>query len=417
MRLRKLAGVAAAAVALSLAACGGGGTGGSSGASGGNTTLTWAFWTGGSADNATWQHVADMVHQKYPNITVKLQTASWNDYWTKLPTQLASSSAPCIVGMQMGRVRQFGNLLVPMDDYVSSAGITTGDFNPQIMKALQVNGKQMAIPYDYGPYFVYYNKDQFKSAGLSDPKDGWTVDQFLADAKKLTSGSKYGFALNNSVDALNAWGPTIAGAQAATPDGKLDLTSAAMQKTLSWYAGLQTQDHVAAQLASDSSTTDGSQFLAGNAAMYVSGPWDMINVKTTAKFNTGIVTIPVGPTGQQTTSVGGSGFGISHGCGDKTDAAKAISVITGSDALSYLGSKGRAYPARTADADSWYSSAVPGAKTTLDAALKNGVPYYSTANWTQVGIAYSNGVVPVVNGQGSVSSFLQSVQSSAGSGS
>lgn len=411
MKFRRLAAAAAAAAALALAGCSGGaGAGGSNG----STTLTWSFWSGGSADNAVWQHVADMVHQKYPNITVKLQTASWNDYWTKLPTELAGSGAPCIVGMQMGRVRQFGKLLAPMDDYTSKVGINTSDFNPQIMKALQVDGKQMAIPYDYGPYFVYYNKDAFKNAGLSEPKDGWTVDEFVADAKKLTSGSNYGFALNNSLDALNAWGPTIGGGQAATADGKLDLTSGAMEKTLSWYAGLQTQDHVAAPLASDSSTTDGAQFLAGNAAMYVSGPWDMINVKTTAKFNAGIVTVPVGPTGEQTTSVGGSGFGISRGCGDKDDAAKAISVITGPDALNYLGSKGRAYPARTASADSWYASAVPGAKTTLDDALKNSVPYYATPNWTQVGIAYTNGVVPVVNGKSSVDSFLQSVQSSAG---
>lgn len=412
MKLRILtAAVAAVAIALPLAACS---SGGGSGSGSGKTTLTWAFWSGGSADDKVWRRVGDLVTEKYPDISVKLQSSSWNDYWTKLPTSLAGSNAPCVVGMQMGRVRQFGNLLVPMNDYTSKVGISPSDFNDAILRALQINGKQMAVPYDYGPYFIYYNKSLFDQAGLAAPKDGWRLDEFESAAKTLTKGSTYGFALSNAVDAMNQWGPTIGGVQAATASGKLQLTSSGIRKTMEWYAGLQTKQKVAAQLASDASAGDGAQFLAGNAAMYASGPWDMINVKTTAKFDVGIVTLPVGPAGAAT-SVGGSGFGISQKCQQKDAAAKAVSVITGAKALGILGENGRAYPARTAQADSWYGAAVPNAQTTLEDALKVGVPYYSTPNWTQVGIAWTNGVVPVVNGGGSVDGFLKSVQASAGS--
>ena len=33
-----------------------------------NVTISWQMWTGSDADTAVWQHLADMVHQKYPNI-------------------------------------------------------------------------------------------------------------------------------------------------------------------------------------------------------------------------------------------------------------------------------------------------------------------------------------------------------------
>ena len=56
------------------------------------------------ADAALWQHLADMVHAKYPKLTVKLQNSAWNDYWTKMPTQLTSSGAPCIVTTVRGPV-------------------------------------------------------------------------------------------------------------------------------------------------------------------------------------------------------------------------------------------------------------------------------------------------------------------------
>ena len=58
----------------------------------GKVTLDWIMWAGSDAETSAWQHVADLVHQKDPNITVKLKTAAWPDYWTKLPTVLAGNS-------------------------------------------------------------------------------------------------------------------------------------------------------------------------------------------------------------------------------------------------------------------------------------------------------------------------------------
>jgi len=377
--------------------------------SSGKTTINWSVWAGSEAETAAWQHLADLVHTKEPSITVKLQTASWNDYWTKLPTQLAGADAPCIAGMQMARLQQFTQHLIPLDDKLAGAGIKSADFDPSIMKALQSSGKQKAIPYDLGPWILFYNKDQFAAAGLTEPANGWKIAEFEADAKALTTGGKYGFAVNNTIDQPNIWGPTIAGVQAVSKDGRLDVTSSGVRKTLDWYAGLVRTDKVAAPLTAEA--TDGAQFLAGNAAMYVTGPWDMINVKAQAKFGVGVVTIPAGSKGVAT-AVGGSGFGITTKCATPGAAAKALAILTGPDALSYLGSEGRAFPARIAEQSTWYSSAVAGAKSTMEAALKTGVPYLSTPTWTQAGLSWSQGVVSVVNGETSSKSFLSSVQDS-----
>jgi len=410
MKTRKLmAATIAVAATMGLAACSASPS--SSGASGGDKTLTLSFWASGAADQEVWQHVVDMVHEEYPDLTVTLQTIGWNDYWTKLPTTLAGSDAPCLVGMSAPRVQQFGNLLVPLDDYMTKEDISASDFESSVMEVMQSDSAQVAIPYDFGPYVIYYNRDMFKAAGLADPQDGWTVDEFVEAAKALTQGSTYGFALNNAIDAMNIWGPTIAGEQAVTTAGELDLTSDAMKETLSWYAGLQTEHKVAAPLAADSS--DGGAFIAGNAAMYASGPWDMVNVKSTATFDVGIVTLPVGDGGPATV-VSGSGFGISQKCADKDDAAKALSVITGPKALEYLGEQGRAFPARTAEQDSWFSSAVDGAQPVLEAAQKSGQAYRSTPDWNQISVAWMNGVTSVINGDGSVDAFLASVQSVGG---
>lgn len=415
MKLRFLGAAMVAALAVPfLAACSSSGASSGGSSSDGPTKLTMSVWAGSQAETAAWKHLADLVHKKDPSLTVSLQTSAWNDYWTKLPTLLSGSDAPCIAGMQMARLQQFKQFLMPLDDKLGSAGINIKDFDPGIVKALSADGKVMAIPYDLGPYIVYYNKDAFAAAGLPDPKDGWTISDFETAAKKLTTGGKYGFAVDNTLDTPNAWGPTIAGTQAATPQGKLNVNSPGIKKTMEWYTGLVNKDGVAAPLSASASVTAGSQFLGGNSAMYVSGPWDMINVKAQAKFNVGIVTLPTGDAGPATT-IGGSGFGVTSKCQNAAAAAKAISIITGPEALGYLGTNGRAFPARIAQQSTWYKAAVPGAKATLEAALKVGHPYLSTPTWTQDGLNWSQGIVTVINKGGDVGKFLDSVENASGS--
>ena len=48
------------------------------------------------------------------------------------------------------------------------------------------DGKQYLLPKDFSPLAVYYNKKLFDAAGVAYPKDGWTWDEFLDTAQKLT---------------------------------------------------------------------------------------------------------------------------------------------------------------------------------------------------------------------------------------
>jgi multiple sugar transport system substrate-binding protein len=379
MKKRSIAlGLLAMGVLVVTAGCSSGGTAPSNG----KVTLDWTMWAGSDAETGAWQHVADLVHQKDPNITVKLKTAAWPDYWTKLPTVLAGNNVPCIVGLQMGYVPAFATSFPALDGRLDKAGIKLSDFDPTIVKSLSVGGKVLAIPYDYGPYIVFYNKDAFKAAGITEPQNGWKLAEFEADAKKLTSGSQYGFAVNNSIDAMQQWAPTISGAQAVTNDNKLDVNNSNIEKTLSWYSGLVNKEKVAQPLAATATADAGAAFLGGNAAMYVDGPWSLINAKAQAKFNVGVVTIPAGDSGLKTTS-GGSGFGLSSKCTNPDEAMKAISIITSAESLDYLASVGRAWPSRPANQASFYPAAPAGSQATLELAASSVLPYKPTATWAQ----------------------------------
>jgi multiple sugar transport system substrate-binding protein len=414
MRRSRFIRVLAAALTVGvLAACGGGS--GGSGSSGGSKTLTWFMWTGSDVEKNAWLHVADMVTQKYPNIKIKFETTDFNDFWTKLTTEAASGSAPCIVGLQGQRAPQYGNLLVPLDDYMSKAGIKASDYVPSITKGLQYNGKQVALPYDVGPFIMFYNKDAFKAAGLKEPAAGWTTEEFLADAKALTKAPKYGYWVQSDIGNLLPFVLSDSGQSALNGSGKLDVNNAAWQKGAQFYVDLITKDKVAAPVPSaNSSTSAANQFLNGNAFMSLDGPWDLINARKQAKFQVGIAPVPAGASGSKTWS-DGSGFGVTKDCKDQDQAFQAVSVMTGADAENYLGNLGRAYPALISAQPSWYSgNNTQDVKPVMDAALQSSIPYTTTPKWQQVVTAFSKQAVATYNGQGSVSDLLSQTQAQGG---
>lgn len=412
-RLAKV--VTATASAFLLAACGGGGGGSSSSGGGGQTTITWFMWSGSDVEKNAWLHVGDMVTAKYPNIKISFQTAPFNDFWTKLTTEAASGSAPCVVGLQGQRAPQFGNLLLPLDDYMSKAGVKASDYVPSITRGLQYKGKLVALPYDVGPLMMFYNKDAFKSAGLKDPAKGWTTDEFVSDAKGLTKAPKYGFWAQSDISAVLPFVLSASGQSALDSSGKLAVDTPAWQSTTQFYADLVSKEKVSPQVPSaNSSSASANQFLAGNAYMALDGPWDLINAREQAKFSVGVAPMPAGASGSKTWS-DGSGFGVTKTCKNPDEAFKAVSVMTGADAEAYLGKLGRAYPALISQQDSWYTgNKLEDVKPVMDASLASSTPFITTANWQQVVTTYAKQAVATYNGQGTVSDLLAQTQAQGG---
>ena len=346
--------------------------------------LKWQMWTGSDADTAVWQHLADMVHAIYPNITVTLQTSSWNDYWTKLPVQAASGQLADIVSMQSLRTPSFYQVLAPIDDYVKKSNFDTSAFLPSIMQGMSTGGQLYGLPYDVGPWVIFYNKDKFDAAGIKAPALDWSMADFSAAAKKLSGNGAYGFGA--TPDLFPQW-VTASGATYIKADGSVDFTQPEVIKAAEGFAGLVNTDKVAPAVPTGSDPGDfiNGRFSSGNVAMYVDGPWSIITQKQNVKFALGIAPLPVGPNGESVTA--GSGFGIAASSTNKDAAWEAVQVLTSPEAEEYLAQQGRALPARVAQQSFWFDVAakdVTGAKDALTYAMGHSKPYPIGNNWNTV---------------------------------
>lgn len=375
--------------------------------------LSWFMWTGSPAEVDAWKHIAALVTKKYPNIHIKFVTTSWPDYWTKLPTEAAGGTLQDIISLQSLRTPAFAQTFRPLTPYMKQNGFDVAAFDSSIIGGLTYGGALRALPYDFGPEVIFYNKDMFKQANVPLPKAGWTYAEFLHTAKALTRNGKYGFGAWPYPD---SWLPFALsdGARYLNSSGKLDLTNPSLVAAFTAQTDLVHKYKVAPQLPATKDTNYlQEQWMAGNVAMHVNGPWQMINFKNSVKFSFGIVPIPKGKKGSITISAG-SGFGVSTATKYPTEAWQAISVLTGPEAEQYLASAGRAFAARKADQQYWYKNAVPGSEPALKAALASVKPYKITSTWNQVSTLLLQYGISAMNGQMSPQQVLQEVQAQAG---
>jgi ABC-type glycerol-3-phosphate transport system substrate-binding protein len=378
--------------------------------------LTFQFWIAGDADKKAWETVTAVAMSDHPGLKITVQGTPWPDYWTKIGNQLSNTGAPCIVGMQSLRLAAYADQLVPMDELMTKYGVKAADFDKSIFDSMNQGGKQVALPYDFGPLIVYYNRDSFKAANIAEPKPGWTLDDFKSAATALTTGGKFGFTTASIDQEYLSWVLDLSGAEVLDASGKLAVNSPAFVDGYKKYVDL-----MRSSIAPPVTVAGYDGYLnmltartSGSAAMYVDGPWMVISNRDAVKFDMGMVPMPAGPGGSKHYTAG-SGFGISKQCATPEAAFQAIVSMTSDKALTGLASVGRAYPARPAVADAWYTAAkIEGARETLDYANAHSVPWLTPPNWVQMADLFDRTGLQALTGELTPEEVLKTVQEQGG---
>ncbi|MFB2598694.1 ABC transporter substrate-binding protein [Herbiconiux sp. P17] len=397
---------AAFATAIALTACSGGGTDASSGS---DNSMGWSIWVSGTEDQAAWQKVADTVATENDGLTLNIQGAPFTDYWTKLRTQLSTGSAPCIVTLQSLRAANYTDVILPLDDLVKSNDVDLSEFDQTALDGMTVDGKLYALPYDTGPVLMFYNKDMFDAAGVTEPAAGWTTDEFEAAGAALKAQGKTLFAPTVEDMYLQSLVLGYNGGRVISEDGSLDATNAKFADGLDWINSLVEQGY--ATQASAESTADEGAFANGQVATYIDGPWSLLNQKGVVPFNLGVVTIPRGDS-PASGFAAGSGFGISKECADPDKAFAAIQTMTSEPVLESLAAAGRAFPSRTAAQASWFEAAdIPGVDEVMATAQEGSVPLPGNKDSDQLNNLFAQYAIQAINGQSSGADVLQEISS------
>jgi len=417
LRIGAVAVATSAAVVLTGCASGSGDAGN---ADSGDSTIVVDMWSGSESDTEALEAQIAFAQEQNPDITIKLQTAPWSDFFTKLTTNMASGNMACVTGMSGAQLGGYtAGFRELSDEDLATAGLDKADFTPGSDGILSFGGKLYGMPFDVSAMLVFYNQDMLDAAGVAAPEIGWTVEDFEQTATAATTDGKYGFAMGMGGYQWLSMPMTYSGTQPATEKGVLEIDAPAFVEGAEWYAGLATDLKVAAPVASASDTGWGeNQYVGENAAMAVDGTWNAVSyLNNDAGFTAGMVPLPAGANGGSS-PVLGSGYGISKECENPEAALKVMGSLLGADAQDYIASSGRSYPARTASQPLYFESIDEQYRDQVQAvfedAFANTVPLYMTDNWAKLEAYLTPNLVSVYNGDLEMSQLLSDAQSQFG---
>lgn len=324
---RTLAGIAAAALIVPLAACGGSGNGGTATAEGipakgtdDGTEIT--LWTRSPLERQA-KNVVEAYNKSHKN-QVRLEIIPNDDMEGKVGGASQTDSLPDILAGDVVRIPYWASEGIFTDITKQIDGLDNkADLQQGHIEAGTVDGAEYTLPFITDVSVMVWNKNLYKEAGL-DPEQGpKSIDQFVEQAKKVAALNKDGVAgsylAGQSGGALvfdlfpSVWAD---GESVMNKDGsEATLDNDSMKGVLDAYKELaNTTNGLGAGSKEETGATWTAPFANGKI-----GVMPYPNTSTTALFDAekdggfevGVAPIPGTKEGKTSTFLGGDAMGIS----------------------------------------------------------------------------------------------------------
>lgn len=270
-RAPRVAAALVTASALALAGCSGSASSGASSSSDGKVTITYSNFISNGGNEANLTKIVDAFEAANPDITVKVTTLPYSDYFTALQTDLAGGTAADVFDMEYAgyAALQSSGVLAPLD------GVDGAAYKPSLLDAYQTDGTQYALPSSFSTVVLFYNKALFDAAGVSYPTSSWTWADEKAAAEKLTNASAGVWGDYQPISYYEFYKAVAqAGGSFLSKDGKkAAFNDAAGQAAAQWLVGKSGTVMPTTEQGAGTADFDKNLFTGGKLAMWHSGSW------------------------------------------------------------------------------------------------------------------------------------------------
>lgn len=239
---------------------------------------------GDPAEKAAYESLVHAFLAAHPGAPLTLtHLPSQEDYRRRLALDFAGGRAPDVMLMNYRRYLAFSakDMLEPLGPRMAASDLA--DFFPEALEPFTVGDVLMGIPQNVSSLVVYYNRSRFAEAGVPPPRPGWTWDDFLDTALRLTGGGRYGLGVQPRLIRLAPFVWQNGGELAVPhPDSEKKLVFSwaptplkpafelpATRQALQWFVDLQTKHRVVPSRVQEESQDGESRFMSGSTAMYL----------------------------------------------------------------------------------------------------------------------------------------------------
>lgn len=252
-----------------------------------------ANW-GGAGDDSAFMKTIRLIYEEFgkkENCHVRVEGVPGSqDYVSKMLLNHVAGVTPDIVTLDASSAAVFieSGALMDLRPYFEKDPEADLDaFFPNVANIARRGEAVYAIPGDFTPMVLYYNKRMFDEAGVPYPDGSWTFDKFREVAVKLTKPPKrqgdqpqqYGFSFSNWMPGwiVFLWNN---GADVLSPDGSKAEGYLDSDKSVEAVTFLKDLVNAGIAPSLSASSAAGVDFFAnGQAAMEISGHWRIIGFK------------------------------------------------------------------------------------------------------------------------------------------
>jgi multiple sugar transport system substrate-binding protein len=296
-----------------------------SGSDAGVVTLRVLHWAG-EAEVTAEQRIADRFSDAHPEARVIVESVTTN-FGEKLATAIASGTPPDVFLLDSPDFPAMveRGLVLDLAPYAARVGYPPDSVFPEVLDVFTRGSQLFALPKDFTPMVIYYNRSVFDEAGVPYPEGGgWTWEMFLEVAQRVTRDRDgdvhtdvYGLSFPRR---LFEWVPFVwsAGGDILSPDGRRAsgyLDSPETVATFRFLTSLHTQWGIVppAQFLRSGDPMRRGRFYSGSQAMLVSGHWAMpqlLKYAARGELSLGIAPIPHREGERATTVIYASGWAV-----------------------------------------------------------------------------------------------------------
>jgi multiple sugar transport system substrate-binding protein len=279
---------------------------------------------------------------------------------------------------------------------------------PAVTAAGTYKGKLYGLEPVTNSIALYYNVKLLKAAGITPPK---TWDELRADAKKLTKGKTYGFAMSN----INTYEGTWQFLPFFWSNGgdEKDIATPQAAQALQFDLDLQNDGSMSKSSINWAQADVNNQFIAGKAAMMINGPWQLPALKAAKGLEFASVPIPTRTGSAPVAPLGGEAFTVPVTKNKDTMAlaAKFVGCLNAPKMQTYIAGVTGNVPTNETQADAWASTHPDVAAfvtTTKTARARTGE---LGPDWPKAATKIYTAVQAALTGKASPTAALQQAQS------
>ncbi|MFJ3089518.1 sugar ABC transporter substrate-binding protein [Streptomyces sp. NPDC086838] len=348
---------------------------------------------------------------KQLGVTIEQQSVPAAQVMTKALRMASSKSLPDVLQLDASEMPTFAEAggLIPLKDL----GLTTKDIPEGIVNFGSYEGTYYGAARTVNTLALFYNKDTLDKAGLKVPT---TWAEMRETAQKLTHGRQYGLALSagGAEDGVFQFTPFMW--SNGGDEKKLD--SPEVAGALDYWKSLLKDGSLSKSTVNWTQADVNDQFMAGNAAMMINGPWQVETLNSKKGLNWGIAEIPVPKAGDDSVGPLGGGVLTVPNTGDEERekmSAKIIGCMSGEQEQITYALNSWMVPANAKAAAEWRTK-VPELDALADqVATARSRTAELGARWSSVSLALQSAFQSALTGESSEAA-LERAQKRATSG-